>query len=43
MLSIIAYDSVDEAVKIANDTEYGLAVGVWSRDNQRALDVADRL
>ncbi|MFE7416994.1 aldehyde dehydrogenase family protein [Rhodococcus sp. NPDC057529] len=43
VLSIIAYDSVDEAVKIANDTEYGLAAGVWSRDNQRALDVADRL
>jgi acyl-CoA reductase-like NAD-dependent aldehyde dehydrogenase len=28
---------------IANDTEYGLSAGVWSTDNQRALDVAGRL
>ncbi|QKT08472.1 aldehyde dehydrogenase [Gordonia sp. X0973] len=43
VLSVLKYDSVDEAIKIANDTEYGLAAGVWSRDNQRALDVANRI
>ena len=30
-------------IRIANDTEYGLSAGVWSTDNQRALDVADQL
>jgi acyl-CoA reductase-like NAD-dependent aldehyde dehydrogenase len=29
--------------RIANDTEYGLSAGVWSTDNQRALEVADQL
>ncbi|MCG3753966.1 aldehyde dehydrogenase [Amycolatopsis sp. Poz14] len=43
VLSVLAYDSVDEAVEIANDTEYGLSAGVWSQDNQRALEVAERL
>ena len=31
------------AIQIANDTEYGLSAGVWSTDNQRALDVAGQL
>ncbi|NMO93649.1 aldehyde dehydrogenase [Actinomycetospora sp. TBRC 11914] len=43
VLSVIAYDDEDEAVAIANDTEYGLAASVWSADNQRALEVADRI
>lgn len=34
---------VDEAVKIANDTEYGLSSSVWSTDLDRAHDVATRL
>ena len=36
VLSIMPYDTVDEAVEIANDTEYGLAGGVWSGDAERA-------
>ena len=32
VLSILPYDSEDEAVQIANDTIYGLAGGVWSGD-----------
>ena len=36
VLAIIPYDSEDEAVEIANDTEYGLAGGVWSGDPERA-------
>ena len=43
VLSVIAYDSVDEAIAIANDSDYGLAAGVWSQNNQRALDVAEQL
>jgi acyl-CoA reductase-like NAD-dependent aldehyde dehydrogenase len=40
VLSIIAYDTEEEAVAIANDTIYGLAGGVWSGDPERAKKVA---
>jgi acyl-CoA reductase-like NAD-dependent aldehyde dehydrogenase len=43
VLSIIAYDTEEEAVAIANNTVYGLAAGVWSGDRDRALSVARRL
>ncbi len=43
VLAIIPYDSEDEAVEIANDTQYGLAGGVWSADPGRAKEVARRL
>jgi acyl-CoA reductase-like NAD-dependent aldehyde dehydrogenase len=43
VLSIIAYEDEDDAVRIANDTIYGLSGGVWSSDNERALRVARRL
>jgi len=43
VISIIAYDSEDEAVQIANDSVYGLAGAVWSGDPQRARAVARRL
>jgi aldehyde dehydrogenase (NAD+) len=43
VLSIIPYDSEEEAVEIANDTDYGLAGGVWSGDADRAKAVARRL
>lgn len=40
---VVRYSDVDEAVSIANDTEYGLAAAVFGRDVSRALDVARRL
>jgi len=43
VLSIIPYDTEEEAIDIANDTEYGLAGGVWSSDPERAKGVARRL
>ena len=43
VLSIIPYDDEDDAVRIANDTVYGLAGGVWSSDIERAKRVARRL
>jgi len=43
VLAIQPYDSEDEAVKIANDTVYGLAGGVWSGDQDRAISVAKRM
>jgi vanillin dehydrogenase len=41
--SVIRVNGVDEAVRVANDTEYGLSSAVFSRDINRALDVAGRL
>jgi aldehyde dehydrogenase (NAD+) len=43
VLSVIAYDGVDDAVAIANDSEFGLGGSVWSRDAERAQDVAKRV
>ncbi|GAB5903196.1 aldehyde dehydrogenase [Mycobacteroides chelonae] len=36
VLSVTKFDSLDEALKIANDTLYGLGAGVWSRDMTNA-------
>jgi aldehyde dehydrogenase (NAD+) len=43
VLSIISYSDDDEAVRIANDTMYGLAGAVWSRDIDHAGAIARRL
>jgi aldehyde dehydrogenase (NAD+) len=43
VLSVIRYESVEDAIRMANDTVYGLSGGVWSRDIPRALAIARRL
>ncbi|WP_435583185.1 aldehyde dehydrogenase [Amycolatopsis thermoflava] len=43
VLVVIAYDDEDDAVRIANDSEYGLSGGVWSADPAHALEVARRV
>jgi acyl-CoA reductase-like NAD-dependent aldehyde dehydrogenase len=43
VLSILPYDTEDEAIRIANDTIYGLAGGVWSGDAEHALAVARKI
>jgi 4-guanidinobutyraldehyde dehydrogenase/NAD-dependent aldehyde dehydrogenase len=40
VLCIITFDTTDEAIKIANDTIYGLAAAVWTRDISKAHTVA---
>ena len=41
--TIVRVSGVEEAVRVANDTEYGLAAAVFGRDTQRALHVAMRI
>ncbi|MCU1472242.1 aldehyde dehydrogenase [Amnibacterium sp.] len=41
--TIVRVTGVDEAVRVANDTEYGLAAAVFGRDSTRALQVAMRI
>ena len=40
VMTVIPFRSVDEVVALANDTEYGLAAAIWTRDIGRALRTA---
>ena len=41
--AVLPFDDEDDAVRIANDTEFGLAAGVWTKDVQRAHRMASKL
>ena len=43
VLSVIKFKSDDEAIRIANDTIYGLAAAVWSEDYDRCLETAKKI
>jgi len=43
VLSVIRFDTEDDAVRIANDTQFGLAAGIWTMSMRRALTMADRV
>ncbi len=43
LIPVVVYDEVDEAIAMANDTEYGLAASVWSDDTDMAVAQAARL
>jgi len=43
VLSIIPYDTEEEAVAIANDSLYGLAGGVWAGTDEKAFEVARKI
>jgi aldehyde dehydrogenase (NAD+) len=43
VLSILRYSSEEEALEIANDSDYGLAGGVWSGDEEKAKAFARKM
>lgn len=43
VVSVIPFDDTEEAIRIGNQTEYGLAGAVWSRDISTALNVVERI
>ncbi|MET3646054.1 aldehyde dehydrogenase family protein [Phyllobacterium ifriqiyense] len=43
VLSVLTFDTLDDAVRIANSIDYGLSAGVWSRDFDTCLSVGRRV
>lgn len=43
VLSIMKFDSDDEAIEIANDTQFGLSAGFWTQDLARAMSLPKRI
>jgi aldehyde dehydrogenase (NAD+) len=43
VLAILTFDDIEEAIAIANRSQYGLVAGVWTRDINKAMTVASRI
>ena len=41
--AVMPFDDYDEAIRLANDTSYGLAATIWTRDLSKALQATERL
>lgn len=43
VMVVIPYKDDADAIRIANDSQYGLTAGVWARDHERALEIGNQL
>jgi acyl-CoA reductase-like NAD-dependent aldehyde dehydrogenase len=43
VLAIISFDEIEEAIALANRSQYGLVAGVWTRDINKAMTIAARM
>jgi len=43
VLAVMAFDDVEDAIAIANRSQYGLVAGVWTRDINKAMTIASRI
>ena len=43
VLSVLTFETTEEAIRIANAIDYGLSAGVWSRDFDKAVGISRRL
>ena len=43
VLAVVPFDDEDEAIRLANDTSYGLAAGIWTTDQLKAMRVAEAI
>ena len=43
ILPMMKFDKIDEVIERANDSEYGLAGAVWSKDTDKAIEIARKI
>ena len=43
VVAVIPYDDIEDAVRIANDSQYGLSGSGWSADSDNAVEIAKRI
>lgn len=43
VIPILSFSTIDEAVEMANDSQFGLRASIWTLDEEKAVEMADRL